>query len=996
MKKRLMSILLILCMVVTGFTVPVSAAAPTTAPTSTRSEDILKSLAKKGTDQGPVYNENDVTWLGSKTEYKKTLEAFFDSGLRRVPVGDLDAHGNLTNVKYGLVDRYGVWAAQPIYDKIEAYYVNDTSGNLKITNQDKSTEAIFVNGYVQAVRNGKMGLLDSTGKEVIPCKYDEVGLPSEGISRIIVGSADKDSFGYSKTNYIGYWNLKLGKEIVAPKKYIIPDSLYVPAAGAVWLNGGSFIAYDFHDGYALVNTGKTEKVTIKCISGIYGKPSTYTESKRDTNVLTLYYAQIIDKNGKEILPKAYLYNPNDSYPQAGPYLAYAKHTKEMLQMRSDASDDIMFDSHIDIGVVGAKGVIISAKYHGSIVGNSAVGWRLEHANMEIIPKLSMVITNKNAHTGLREGGASRGVVSFANKTIVPFYGQMGSSDITYDDVQNVFINANAVYRTNGAKVSATQTKVTNRKNGYTEIRKSFPVNGYVTMTETVVSYDNYAANKVKVKSIVSVKKGTVYSNKNLQGIAASDVSTKNTLWVNKGTEAKPKWGLVNLQGKIILPFEYEEIATGGGSDYTNMYPTWTQKKNAYALVKKGGKWGMVDPSGKLLLTCKYSEIGDLEMDNYVSIQDASSGKYGVYSFKSKKITVPCKFDSSMRINFREDMYGSVNGVISHPVSNNMYALIDIDTGKQVSDPLLGLSVVSRGTFATSNSYYGPDGKMLYPMKISEDCTLVVSGDKVGYINASRLAREGKSLSETPAEKPATPTVGTGTLSKVTIGEYPDKKIYRVGEGFDTTGLVVYLKHANGDVTTAASSDLTFFTSGTVELTQGRPFTTEGVNNIEVLYQGTKYSLAFDVKVIGKSAGNILEDGNYYFKIYGKYLYPVQDGFDYPVELSDKKPDYPFTVKLVDYDAERGPCYDITYHGGAAWGVYNEGDRFKFGSGGVDASSPKWRINQYSSFCTIRDYKNQKLLVNASGQNSANGTKVIVWKHTGSAPENGKVIFTKVN
>ena len=52
----------------------------------------------------------------------------------------------------------------------------------------------------------------------------------------------------------------------------------------------------------------------------------------------------------------------------------------------------------------------------------------------------------------------------------------------------------------------------------------------------------------------------------------------------------------------------------------------------------------------------------------------------------------------------------------------------------------------------------------------------------------------------------------------------------------------------------------------------------------------------------------------------------------------------------------------------------------------------WRINKYSAFCTIRDYGNQKLLVNASGQQSRNGTKVIIWTHTGSAPDNAKIKF----
>ena len=58
-------------------------------------------------------------------------------------------------------------------------------------------------------------MLDNKGKEVIPCNYDAVGLPSEGICRIIKNTNGK--------TYIGFWNLELGKEIVAPNKYVRPS-----------------------------------------------------------------------------------------------------------------------------------------------------------------------------------------------------------------------------------------------------------------------------------------------------------------------------------------------------------------------------------------------------------------------------------------------------------------------------------------------------------------------------------------------------------------------------------------------------------------------------------------------------------------------------------------------------------------------------------------------------------------------------------------------------
>ncbi len=692
---------------------------------------IVAAKIKPTPTSAPTDNQGDgITWLGSETEYKKTLESYFDSGLRVAPVGDYDSHGNLNNVKYGLVDRNGVWAAKPVYDKIEAYYWNDTSHSSapKSENENKPTESIFIKGYVQAVKNGKMGLLDSTGKEVIPCRYDAVGLPSEDMCRLIVGSN------------IGYWNLKTGTEVVAPGRYVISDSRCLSAAGYGWgANDYYFTAYNFHDGYALVDTGKTKEVMIKQIVGIYGKPSTYSEDKQQSYPVTLRYAQIIDKNGNEILPKAYLYNPGDSYPQAGPYMTYYEEAKEMMHMRSDSGDDIMFASHFVTGVVGKKGIVLPAKYHAGIVGSSARGWHLDSTNMQIIPELSMVITSKAALTNLHEGDASREVVSLSGKTIIPFSGDITTNEIEYNPVEKVFVSGGAIFNEKGKIISGAKTKVVDKKDSYTQVFKSYPVNGYVTMTEALKYYD-FREGKIKGLGVVSVKNGTVYKNKNLLGIAASDVSTKKTLWVNQGTLDKPKWGLVNLKGEKLLPFEYEELNAGSDRNIYRKYPTWTQAENAYVLVKKDGKWGMVDTSGKILLPCKYSEIRDPEMDYYVSIQDADSGKYGVFSFKSKKITIPCQYDSSLSIRFYEYDRGSISGVIAQSVGNNMNALFDLETGKQLSEGIQGLHAAKRGTFIGSNNFYGPDGKILYPFKLSDDCTLIVRDGKVGYVHASKLAR----------------------------------------------------------------------------------------------------------------------------------------------------------------------------------------------------------------------------------------------------------------
>lgn len=157
----------------------------------------------------------------------------------------------------------------------------------------------------------------------------------------------------------------------------------------------------------------------------------------------------------------------------------------------------------------------------------------------------------------------------------------------------------------------------------------------------------------------------------------------------------------------------------------------------------------------------------------------------------------------------------------------------------------------------------------------------------------------------------------------------------------------------------------------------------------VPYTGMKYEAPVTIleQIIGD--GEILPDGDYYLQLSGKYIFPVPGG-QYWLELRDKRPDKPFNIKLISNGKDRGPMYSIAYDGtyimlpGSLAGKQLES---------TTSSTPHyWRINRYPSFCTIRDYKNQKLLVNASGKTSAGNTKIIGSSSTGSAPDNAKIAF----
>jgi hypothetical protein len=130
------------------------------------------------------------------------------------------------------------------------------------------------------------------------------------------------------------------------------------------------------------------------------------------------------------------------------------------------------------------------------------------------------------------------------------------------------------------------------------------------------------------------------------------------------------------------------------------------------------------------------------------------------------------------------------------------------------------------------------------LKSDEDATLSYTVNFFSLQSSEKDTASGGSTGE-PIEKEKTTDIVNGKpvnkneTSKpvVSIVSYPNKKSYVLGEGFDTAGFSVVLKE-NGK-TTNLNSSVTFYTSKTVELTQGRAFTTTGSKVVELRYKNEK-------------------------------------------------------------------------------------------------------------------------------------------------------------
>lgn len=116
----------------------------------------------------------------------------------------------------------------------------------------------FHNGYCQVWSDyDKAGLIDSTGKEVVPCQYDEVMLPSDGMILVV----REERIGYYKTNgelgidfqFPAASNFQEGLAAVAIM--IDTDEVsfgYIDTTGRVVIQPNYQLAQPFSEGHAVV------------------------------------------------------------------------------------------------------------------------------------------------------------------------------------------------------------------------------------------------------------------------------------------------------------------------------------------------------------------------------------------------------------------------------------------------------------------------------------------------------------------------------------------------------------------------------------------------------------------------------------------------------------------------------------------------------------------------------------------------------------------------
>ena len=178
--------------------------------------------------------------------------------------------------------------------------------------------------------------------------------------------------------------------------------------------------------------------------------------------------------------------------------------------------------------------------------------------------------------------------------------------------------------------------------------------------------------------------------------AIQNQDKNGNLWYEKNVlkvQKDDKYGLINLEGKEVIPVEYDEIS---------VIP---EIENSFK-VKKDSKYGIVDSDGKTVIQAQYADIDILGKDNKSGfIVKNDSGKYGIVDYSNTQI-LEIKYDSI------EKVYG-----------NNMYVVTT--SGKQKLVNKSGEDVLTTGFDSIKQILANQENAIIY-----------VKSNKYGVMNTN--------------------------------------------------------------------------------------------------------------------------------------------------------------------------------------------------------------------------------------------------------------------
>ena len=160
----------------------------------------------------------------------------------------------------------------------------------------------------------------------------------------------------------------------------------------------------------------------------------------------------------------------------------------------------------------------------------------------------------------------------------------------------------------------------------------------------LVTYDvDYNAGTYSTKALNSKNEEIFTEYNQIEAIQNKDDS--NNLWYEQNVlkvQKDNKYGLINLDGKVLQEPQYDEITAVSGIE------------NAFK-VKKDNLYGIVDNEGKMILQPEYADIINLGDDNLSGyIIKNQEQKYGIVDYTASQV-LEAKYDSIENV-YGNDLY----------------------------------------------------------------------------------------------------------------------------------------------------------------------------------------------------------------------------------------------------------------------------------------------------------------------------------------------------
>jgi len=181
-----------------------------------------------------------------------------------------------------------------------------------------------------------------------------------------------------------------------------------------------------------------------------------------------------------------------------------------------------------------------------------------------------------------------------------------------------------------------------------------------------------------------------------------------------------KWGLISIDGKVVISFNYDDIYTFDYKKTSRMegpYIEYLDYHGKTAIVKKGGKWGLVNTKDEVLADCVYEEffIPDVQLFYENRAAAKKDGLWGFLNEKGKPVSSfiyeavgsnPLETPQSISI---------YNGGMAVAKKEGKWGAIDLDGKERI--PFI-YDFIS--TFNTETTIAQKDGKWGYINKSGEE------------------------------------------------------------------------------------------------------------------------------------------------------------------------------------------------------------------------------------------------------------------------------------